>query len=394
MSAGAAPAAAVHAFTIDLGQSLPPAGREYLAAALARSYALAGLDWQEDTLHLRLAETAPEPAVRAQVERLASLARTLAPDVRYLRRGAGTYRDDPAPGLRARGDVTPVAPGMVALAGPFLALTGRIDRYWRRLAASRRAREEEYPALWPVDLYRRIDYFREFPQQVLLAAPVRASFAERETFARAHARAHRYDSVDSGAHLAPSTYGLQSAVCDCCYWLRRDTVTQPDQWFTTAGRVFRNEAAPDHGLDRLTSFRVRDLMAVGSESFVRDAQEQMLADAAAFLARLDLSATIEPAGDPFFANDSVLKNLFQASAQLKYELKVRLPHSGRDLAIGSVNLHQDVFGRSLGIRLSSGAPAWSACVGVGFERAAYAICCQHGPDPAGWPDLDGEGGAA
>jgi len=388
MSAGAAPAAATREFRISVGGPLPPAGREYLEAALGRSYAVRRLGWSGDDLDLQLAEPAAIEPVRAQVERLASLARTLAPDVRYLRRGAGRHGADPTPALRARGDVAPVAPGMVALAGPFLALTERIDRYWRRLARERAAREEEYPALWPVDLCRRIDYLREFPQQVLLAAPVRPSFAGRDAFARDHARSRQFSAIDAGAHLAASTFGLQGAVCDCCYWLRRDTTGQPDRWYTTAGRVFRNEAAPDSGLDRLTSFRVRDLMAVGSEEFVREAHAQMLADAARFLARLDLTAAIETAGDPFFANDSVLKNAFQASAQLKYELKATVPHTGRDLAIGSVNLHQDSFGRSLGIRLADGSPAWSACVGVGFERTAYAICCQHGPDPAGWPGLD------
>jgi hypothetical protein len=394
MNAGAAPAAGAYDVRIELGTSLPPAGREYIASVLSRSYALSHLEWSGETLNIQLAEPADPASVRAQVARFAKLAQTLTPDVRYVHNGAGVYRDDPTTVLRARGDVTPVAPGMVALAGSFLELTERVDRYWRALAHSHTAREEEYPALWPVDLYRRIDYFREFPQQVVLAAPVHASFGEREAFANTHPRTREYTAIDSGAHLAPSTYGLQSAVCDCCYWLRRDTADQPDRWYTTAGRVFRNEAAPDSGLDRLTSFRVRDLMAVGSEAFVRAAQVEMLADAAAFLARLDLTATIETAGDPFFANDSVLKNLFQASAQLKYEMKVLLPHSGRDLAIGSVNLHQDFFGRSLGIKLPDGTPAWSACVGVGFERTAYAICCQHGCDPVGWPDLDTGRGTA
>jgi seryl-tRNA synthetase len=227
---------------------------------------------------------------------------------------------------------------------------------------------------------------------VLLAAPVHETFRQREAFAAAHGRAQDYETVDSGAHLAASRLGLQSAVCDCCYYLRRDTADQPDRWYTTAGRVYRNEISPDGGLDRLLSFRVRDIMAVGSERFVRAAQERMLAEAAAFLERLGLTCRIETAGDPFFANDSVLKNLFQTTAQLKYELKVPLPHDGRDLAIGSVNLHQDFFGRSLRIGLPDGSPAWSACVGVGFERAAYAICCQHGPDPENWPDLD-QGGA-
>jgi seryl-tRNA synthetase len=387
VSAGAATAAASYRHAVALPSNLPPAGREYLVAALKRSYAVTALVSTPDGLDVTLEEAVTPAELSSQVQRLLTLAMTLKPDVRFRQTGRGTFTQDPTPTLTGRGDVMPVAPGMVAMAGPFLGLTRAIDRYWLDRAIARGAREEEYPILWPVDLYRRIDYFHEFPQQVLLAAPVHETFAARNAFAASHRRQDDYATVDSATHLAPSRNGLQSAVCDCCYYLRRDTRDQPDTWFTTAGRVFRNEVSPTGGLDRLLSFRVRDLMAVGSEAFVRRAQEQMLADAAEFLAGLGLTCRIETAGDPFFANDSVLKNLFQEAAQLKYELKVPLPHDGRDVAIGSVNLHQDFFGRNLDIQLPDGSPAWSACLGIGFERAAYAICCQYGPDPAVWPDL-------
>lgn len=390
MTGGAATAAAACQVLVDFGTPLPPAGREYLSAALDRSYHLVDLQWEGPAVRLSLAEPADPEQVRQQANRLAQLARTLTPDVRHRQLGSGVFRDNPTPTLTSRGDVTMIAPGMAALAGPFLDLTNAVDRYWRRASETLEAREEEYPALWPVDLYHRIDYFKEFPQQVLMTAPVHENFHQREAFADQYGKHQEYDTVDSSRHLAPSRAGLQSAVCDCCYFMRRDTENQADRWFTTAGRVFRNEVSPTGELDRLLSFRVRDIMAVGSESFVRGAQRHMLELAGEFLQRLDLTCRIETAGDPFFANDSVLKNLFQTASGLKYELKVRLPHSDQDLAIGSVNLHQDFFGRSLDIRLPDGSPAWSACVGVGFERAAYAICCQHGPNPANWPALDQE----
>lgn len=387
MSTGAAPSAATRSHRIELQNALPPAGREYLASALTRSYALESLEFGDQFLAIELAEPVVTADLTAQVSRLVTLAMTLTPDVRFEQSGTATYTEDPTPALKERGDVADVAPGMVALAGPFLDLTRAIDLAWRDRALALGAREEEYPVLWPVDLYRRIDYFHEFPQQVVMAAPVRENFAARQSFAERYRRRDEFATIDSSEHLAPSRCGLQSAVCDCCYYLRRDTADQADQWFTVAGRVFRNEVSDTGGLDRLLSFRVRDIMAVGSQRFVHAAQQQMIDDAAAFLGQIGLTCRIETAGDPFFANDSVLKNLFQGTAQLKYELKVPLPHSGRELAIGSVNLHQDFFGRSLDIQLPDGSPAWSACVGIGFERAAYAICCQHGPDPANWPEI-------
>jgi hypothetical protein len=56
------------------------------------------------------------------------------------------------------------------------------------------------------------------------------------------------------------------------------------------------------------------------------------------------------------------------------------------LAIASVNLHQDHFGRTYDIR-QSGDYAYTGCVAFGLERWVYAIVSRFGDDPARWPAL-------
>ena len=77
--------------------------------------------------------------------------------------------------------------------------------------------------------------------------------------------------------------------------------------------------------------------------------------------------------------------MFQSAAELKYELLASINHSGAWMAVGSVNFHLDFFGQAFDIRGADGAPVYSGCWGVGFERLTYALYCQHGTDVAAWP---------
>jgi seryl-tRNA synthetase len=185
--------------------------------------------------------------------------------------------------------------------------------------------------------------------------------------------------------MNPASFGLQSAVCDCCYYALRGRTDYHNTLYTTRNKVFRNECSPTGSLDRLTSFTVRDIMFVGGQEFVMAERERMLGLAREFLAELDLDSALASANDPFFAGDALIKAVFQNAAELKYELLARLPFSGRDLAIGSVNLHQDYFGRAFGITRPDGQPVWSGCLGIGFERLVYAVYAQFGTVVKTWP---------
>ncbi len=81
----------------------------------------------------------------------------------------------------------------------------------------------------------------------------------------------------------------------------------------------------------------------------------------------------------------MIKTVYQNAADLKQELLVTLPFNGQEMAIGSLNLHQDFFGRCFDIALPDGRPVWSGCLGIGFERLVYAFYAQYGLDTAGGP---------
>jgi len=125
----------------------------------------------------------------------------------------------------------------------------------------------------------------------------------------------------------------------------------------------------DHG--RLREFTMREIVIVGSANDVDRARRALMRRAQTYVARLDLSATIEVATDPFHIPADRGKLALQRLRALKYEL--RMPAGGQPIAVASFNYHEDFFGRAFNIALPDGSPAHTACVAFGLERWELAL---------------------
>ena len=359
---------------------------EFVERSLRNSFAISAMQVGDGALVIEHADSESADAIRAMTRRFLFVARSINKDLVFHNDVAIRYVEDPQPQLERTREVIPIQPGFYTLQGDFLRVFHAINRRVRTMADEVGAIEQEYPAVWPVRLFKQIDYFHEFPQQVILCAPVKDDFASRSEFAKRYAKSEDFESVPMDGLMADATYGLEPAVCDCCYYSLEGMQAIEDAYYTCYNKVFRNERSATNRLDRLTNFSVRDIMYVGTEAFVLEARERLIDLLSAFLVSLQLHAKIETANDPFFANESAMKSVFQNAHRLKYELLATIPHLGREIAVGSVNLHTDFFGRAFDIRLPDGKPASSGCIGVGMERMTYALFCQHGPTLATWPD--------
>ncbi|MEW5774308.1 MAG: hypothetical protein AB1916_12380 [Thermodesulfobacteriota bacterium] len=370
-------------FSHPLPRPLDQPARDFLARALETSFGGCIVSFTPETVHLSVDREVNPDTFSGVMRRLLYITKGMNIDVLHENHPERAWSGDPQPVLEGRGDALRMAPGMFLLQGDFLRVHRALDAVLLKIARGLGAVEQDGPALWPVDLFDAINYFQEFPQQVVLCAGVRPDFVSRDRFAAGRKRGASGVPLDDT--LAEASYGLQPAVCDCCYYTLRGRRDMPDSVYTIANKVYRNEVSATGGLDRLTAFTVRDIMAVGSELFVLDMRQRLMDTAVALVQDLDLDCCIETASDPFFTNESAMKNVFQFASRLKYEILVPLPHSGTRMAVGSINLHLDFFGRAFAILLPDGSPAHSCCLGLGFERLAYALFCQYGPDLAAWP---------
>lgn len=370
----------------QLKQPLNDIAKEFIVDSIERSFNTETIEINDKMICVDFKDEISEDTYKEQIEKLLYISQSLSQNILFKNEPEQSCYEDPMPNLLKSQDVIRVDNGTFLFQGNFFKLFQHYNEYWRKIAFKYNAREQEYPVLWPVSLYRDINYFSEFPQQIIMATSVIDSFKEREEFAQKYEKSNDYDSVDIDKHFAPSQYGLQNAVCDICYYVLKNTKNFKNTVYTTYNKVFRNEYSRDGNLDRLMNYSVRDIMFVGDQKFVMYMREKMFEEVIDFLKQLDLFSIIQVANDPFFCNESVMKNMFQFSYELKHEILARINHTDRNLAIGSVNLHQDFFGYAFNIQLPDGSEAWSGCLGIGFERLIYILYCQFGTDLSKWPD--------
>lgn len=369
-----------------LPRQLSEPEQAFISSALERSFNIVAIEVSNSDLSIEIAGDISEDRFHEVMQNLLYVSRSISRKVLYEKSARHAYSDNPMQALLGSGDVVSVSAGMFSFQGSFLKVLKACQDYALGLAQKYSAIEQEHPVLWPVDLYKKINYFSEFPQQVIMGAPVENSFEKRDDFARTYEKDQSYDSVSTKKHFANASYGLQCAVCDTCYYNMRGSRDHENSIYTTCNKVFRNETSSTGSLDRLTTFTVRDIMFVGDRDFVLLYRQKMLDEAEDLLRRLDLESKIETADDPFFSNDSVVKNVFQSASELKHELLVKLRHSDSFMAVGSVNLHLDFFGQAFDIQAPDNSAVYSGCFGIGFERLTYALYCQYGTDIQAWPD--------
>ncbi len=276
--------------------------------------------------------------------------------------------------------------GQVQLSGAALAavvgLDTMLDRYFSEWSPARL----QTPTLIPAEVLARCDYFRSFPQYVSFVSHLHEDFEVIGGFRGRHQERDTLDEA-SRADLDLPDVCLSPAVCYHTYH-RHASQTLPETGtaYDVAGRCFRYESTNMSDLRRLWEFTMRELVFIGTESWVLTQREMAIERFVSLLDALGMPAEIRTASDPFFvAADAVAKTYFQLSSETKFEISVALGEER--LAVGSFNYHTDFFGRAFAMQAGDTGPAHSVCVGFGLERLAHAVVAHHGSDPAAWPDL-------
>lgn len=286
--------------------------------------------------------------------------------------------------LRHEDAIVKLGDGLFSFQGVFLDVVERIDKLVRTWALELHAYEQDHPVLWPMDLLKKIHYLSEFPQLAFLVTGAKDDTQSCQRLAEL-ARQSSDGAIPVDPDIVkPFQFAMQNAVCDCCYYGLEGKNLSTSMVFTTSNKVIRNERKSTDTWGRLRCFRVRDIMVVGDKDGCERILNSILERVIDFLHATGLYARIETANDPFFGDDVAMKSVFQNSRHLKYEILSKLDISGPDIAIGSINRHQDFFAKAFDIRIRE-LRATSACVGIGLERFAMALFAHWGPVTDQWP---------
>jgi seryl-tRNA synthetase len=301
------------------------------------------------------------------------------------------------PELVARRTATRPAAGQVALAEPMVSLIDRLDGLLRDIAVTEfGAAPMRYPTLLPTSVLARCGYLTSFPQHVMFATWLHADLDVYREFL---AGAERGEDIDAlvGRLSAGAGYCLPPTMCYHTFHQFAGGELAGPTTVTARGGSFRFESRYESDLERLWDFTIREIVFLGDRADVTGCRQRFLERTGALLDELGLAGHAEVANDPFFGNARTAEAVStQLMLALKYEARLYVA-ADRTVAVGSFNVHDRLFTDAFGIGLPGGEPAASACVGFGLERLAYAVACQHGPDPRGWPELlrtghlDGQG---
>ena len=361
-------------------------------AYLDRRVISAALESDGSTVCFSVASDVPDGERQEIVERILRLVHDMTedafePEIRVLesRSGAMPFTADPMPALIARGEVFQEGEGYFTLGPQLTAVISHIDRRLEEIALSMGAHPYRFPALISPAYLERVQYFKNFPHSLSFVTHLNPDIDDIRRFGNDAC------CIDGHVHADPALFSrapamLSPTVCHHLYATLENTrIGERGLVATAHGHCFRFEASNMYALERAWNFTMREIIFVGEEDFVAAKLEQVRSAVTPILAELDLTYSVETANDPFFVDTFRDQAAYQAAFELKYEIQADIPYRERSLAVGSYNRHGNFFGRTLNITTGEKDFACTGCFGMGFERIAYALVAQHGPDPIVWP---------
>ncbi len=286
--------------------------------------------------------------------------------------------------LIERGDLWVASPGFVGMRGATAGLFRAIERIAGEVGGRLGPEVWRTPAVVPFETLDRADYFASFPQWLS-----GLSHLSDDPVDLARVASHSSPAKIAHERMVPQPAALPPAVCYHTYAVLAEKTLSRPVLMTAQGTCWRNEESGFQPLVRGWAFTMREAVCVGEPEVVEQFRLRATQSLRDLALRLDLTAELHPASDPFFASTAEErargKALLQRIRELKHELQVDLG-GRRALAIGSVNHHASFFGEAFDISLPNGGPAHSACVAFGLERWVLAVMLAHGTEPQGWPE--------
>lgn len=237
-----------------------------------------------------------------------------------------------------------------------------------------------FPPVMPREILDRTDYVASFPHLGGVVSTYRGGDAEHRLLLAGRDAGH-----DWGGHFRADDVALVPSACHPVYPMLSGELPRDGAWVDVSGYCFRHEPSTDP--TRMQTFRMHEIVRVGTERAAVAHRRSWVARAAGLLTGLGLRVEQTPAVDPFFGRAGRMLAAGQTADDLKTELLVRMYGDHLPgVAVASSNDHRDHFGMRFDITTGDGTPAHSACLGFGIERVALALLATHGLQRDLWPD--------
>ncbi|MDQ2639169.1 MAG: amino acid--[acyl-carrier-protein] ligase [Pseudomonadota bacterium] len=247
-----------------------------------------------------------------------------------------------------------------------------------RLCAPDQPERLSFPPIVSRKVIEKVHYLESFPH---LCGAVHSFFGTELGSKELAAAAN--EGREWGQMLKMTDVCLTPAICYPVYPTATGVLPADGRLVDVLGWAYRHEPSPEP--TRLQSFRMRELIRMGSGDQVVEWRNLWLQRGLDLLRSLGLNANSDVASDPFFGRGGKVLSKSQKEQRLKFEVLVPVISAENPTAVCSFNFHQEHFGSTFEIRQSDGRIANTACLGFGLERVTMALLKEHGFDPGKWP---------
>lgn len=247
-----------------------------------------------------------------------------------------------------------------------------------RLSKNDGAETMMFPPVMNRQILERVHYMDSFPH---LCGVVNSFFGSELESKQLAEKVN--GGEDWGSMLKMTGVSLIPAACYPVYPTVTGTVPPDGRTISLVGWVYRHEPSPEP--TRMQSYRVREMVRVGTADQVVEWRDMWLKRGVDLLTSLGLQAKSDVASDPFFGRGGKVLGMSQKEQRLKFEVLIPVISQENPTAVCSFNFHQEHFGSTFDIRTSDGKTANTACLGFGLERVTMALIKEHGFDPGRWP---------
>ncbi|WP_261807881.1 hypothetical protein [Paenibacillus sp. N3.4] len=300
------------------------------------------------------------------------------------------YEGDIIAELVERKAIKVLEPGLFIFREPFSSLMRFLDYSFVTKIAKRfeGMQEESYPAVIHSHTLNKTNHFTSFPEHIHFVTHLREDLDVIESFSQSIREAGGWNQNEPLAldtNMVKPNFMMNPSTCYHCYeGLENETLEGDGIVVTAIAKCHRFESKNHTDFGRLLDFSMREIIFVGKPDFVKENRLKSIEYLKELAVEWNVDSMMEIANDPFFTNDFQVKASFQRNQEMKYELRLSIPHVKKSIACSSVNFHSNTFGNAFNIKMGK-RNAVTGCVGFGIERWAFAFLAQYGLDEQQWP---------
>lgn len=331
-----------------------------------------------------------EAQVRRLIERFSQGDFGFKENILFENRVETPYEGDIIAELAERKIIKVLEPGLFIFREPFSSLMRFLDYAFVSKIANRfpGIQEEHYPAVISTESLNKTNHFTSFPEHIHFVTHLREDLDIIEAFSQSIRTAggwKEHESLQLSETMIKPRFTMNPSTCYHCYEGLQNEVLEGDGITVTAiSKCHRFESRNHTDFGRLLDFSMREIIFVGKPDYVKENRLKAIEYLKELAVEWQVDSLLEIANDPFFTNDFQVKASFQRNQEMKYELRLTIPHIKKSIACSSVNFHSNTFGNAFGISMGK-RPAVTGCVGFGIERWAFAFLAQYGLDDTNWP---------